>query len=229
MTSTNMGVGEFSKLSEAMWSADDEQARLQLAVDAAVGLVEHCDHAGFTVNENVGALATRVGSDDVVLRANELQFELGEGPCLDVARDQVTLICPDLTDERRYPAWAARVHTELGVGSMMSLLVYTSRDSYGCLSLYADEARCFDSDDVVVAETLAAHLAIEMRSGREITQLGQALNNRLMIGRAEGILMERLRISSEQAFDYLRRISSHTNRKLVVVADEIVSTRKLPS
>jgi len=227
VTTTNTGVGEFSKLSDAMWSARDEQDRLQLAVDAAVQLVRGCDHAGFTVNE-VGALVTRVGSDDTVLRANELQQELGEGPCRDVARDQVTLICPDLTQERRYPAWAARVHAELGVGSMMSLLVYTARDSFGCLSLYADAGKSFDSDDVVVAETLAAHLAIGMRSGREVTQMGQALDSRLTIGRAEGILMERLQMSAEQAFDYLRRVSSHTNRKLAVIADEIVSTRRLP-
>ena len=57
---------------------------------------------------------------------------------------------------------------------------------------------------------------------------GVAMDNRTTIGRAEGILMERLGISADQSFDYLRRVSSTTNRKLVEVANEIASTGRLP-
>ena len=67
-----------------------------------------------------------------------------------------------------------------------------------------------------------------MSAEREIDQLGMAIISRLVIGRAEGILMERLDISADQAFDYLRRISSTTNRKLVAVASDIARTRTLP-
>ena len=63
---------------------------------------------------------------------------------------------------------------------------------------------------------------------REIRQLHQGLESRTLIGQAEGILMERLGLSSCQALEYLRRVSSHTNRKLVNVAAEIAETRELP-
>jgi hypothetical protein len=164
----------------------------------------------------------------VVSRANQIQNELGEGPCLDVLRDADTLISSDLTREERWPRWAARVRQELGVNSAMSLLVYTDRHSFGALSLYAQQGKHFDQDDLVVSQSLAGHLAVIMAAEREIEQLGSALHTRIIIGQAEGILMERFDLNVDQAFDYLRRVSSHTNRKLVDIATEIAHTRKLP-
>ena len=85
-----------------------------------------------------------------------------------------------------------------------------------------------DVDDVAVAQALAGHLALAMSAEREIDQLGMAIISRLVIGQAQGILMERLNISADQAFDYLRRASNDLNRKLVNVASDIARTRKLP-
>jgi GAF domain-containing protein len=220
-------VNEFAQLAQALAAAPNEDARLQLVVDSAVTLLRRVDHAGITINAKPG-LATRVTSDDVVTRANEMQNEMGEGPCLDVLRDADILVSPDLTQEQRWPRWAARVHHELGVNSVMSLLVYTHSHSFGALSLYAQQGKRFDEDDLTVSQSLAGHLAVIMAAEREIEQLGSALHTRIIIGQAEGILMERLELEVDQAFDYLRRVSSHTNRKLVDIASEIVRTRKLP-
>ena len=100
-------LGGFTELAKALAAAPDEDTRLKAAVDAAVDLVTRCDHAGLTVNEN-GRLLTRASTDDLVCRANELQTESGEGPCLDVRRDQNTLVSPELALEERWPAWAPR-------------------------------------------------------------------------------------------------------------------------
>jgi GAF domain-containing protein len=220
-------MGVFKDLAQVLGTASDEGVRIKLAVEAATSLVEHCTHAGFTVNQ-LGGLSTEASSDDVVQRANELQQELGEGPCLDVMRDQDTLVSPDLARERRWPRWAPRVAQELEVSSLISVLVYTDTQSYGALSLYAPRDNAFDADSVAIAQTLAGQLAMVMTSGREIDQLGRALHSRTIIGQAQGILMERLDIDAAQAFDYLRRMSSHTNRKLVALAEEIARTRELP-
>lgn len=227
VSEANQRMSEFELLARALRSPPDEDARLRLAVDAAVNLVARCDHAGITINEK-GGLLTRVSSDDFVRRANELQHELGEGPCLSVRKDQDTMVV-DLATEQRWPEWAPRVHREFGATSMMSLLVFTDDHSYGALSLYAVGGHQFDVDDVAVAQALAGHLALSMSAEREIQQLGMAIISRLVIGRAEGILMERLDVSADQAFDYLRRISSQTNRKLVAVASDIARTRTLPT
>jgi GAF domain-containing protein len=220
-------LSELTQLAKAMAAARDETARLQVAVDRAVSLVNGCDHAGFTLNHK-GGLVTWVSSDDLVRRANELQQELGQGPCLDVLRDQDTLVSADLAEERRWPAWASQVHRELRVRSMMSLLVFTDTHAFGALSLYAHEGHRFDADDLAMGQALADQLSVVMAAEREIDQLGLALRSRTVIGQAQGVLMARLDIGAGQAFDYLRRVSSCSNRKLVDVAEEIARTRTVP-
>lgn len=227
MDSARHFINEFNQLSQALAAAADDDARLQVAVDSAVLLVDRCDHAGITINDK-GALQTRASSDALVSSANALQSDLGEGPCLDVRRDQNTLVSQDLETEARWPRWAPKVHAELGVDSMMSLLVYTEEHSFGALSLYARHGHRFDADDVAVAQALAGHLSVVMAAERQIDQLGLALHNRNIIGQAQGILMERHDMTAAQAFDYLRRISSNSNKKVAVVAAEIAGTRRLP-
>lgn len=218
---------EFTHLSRALRAVDGETVRLQMVVDAAPALVPTCDYAGMTLNEQ-GGVVTRVSSDDVVRRANELQFELCEGPCLEMDRAQDTVVIPDLACDHRWPRWSTSVQEELGVSSMMSLLVYTDRRSYGALSLYASRGRRFDSEDVAIAQGPAGHLAGIIAAGREIQQLETAVHSRTIIGQAQGILMALLDIDADRAFDYLRRVSSESNRKLSVVAAEITRTRRLP-
>lgn len=59
---------------------------------------------------------------------------------------------------------------------------------------------------------------------RQVEQLHSAIESRLVIGQAQGVLMERLGLDSTQAFDRLRRISSHANREVSDIAAEIVGT-----
>ena len=218
---------EFKQLSRALATADDESVRLQMVVDSAPALVPGCDHAGLTLNA-AGGVATLVGSDDVVRRANELQFELGEGPCLNMRRDQDTLLSNDLSQDDRWPRWANTVTADLGVHSMLSLLVFTDRQSYGALSLYASGGRDFDADAVAISQGLAGHLALIMATSREIDQLGAGMHSRTVIGQATGLVMGRFDVDADRAFDYLRRVSSNANTKIVDVAAMIVRTRRLP-
>jgi hypothetical protein len=222
-------VGEFTQLSQALAAAPDEHARLEIAVNCAVSLMSGCDHAGFTVHRKGGLVTPVSSSGELVRRANELQQELGEGPCLDALRDQETPVSMDLATEPRWPRWAPRVHRELGVGSMMSLLIYTEKQhSYGALSLYAHVGHRFGPDDWAIGHALAGHISVILSAECQIDQLGMAVHTRTHIGQAQGILMERFDIGADQAFDYLRRVSSNSNRKLAEVAEEIARTRKLP-
>ena len=102
-------MGVLKESTVALGSTVDEGAGSSLAVEAATSVVERCSHAGFTVNDK-GGLSTEASSSDVVRRANDLQQELGEGPCLDVMRDQDTMVSSHLAQDRRWPRWAPRVH-----------------------------------------------------------------------------------------------------------------------
>ena len=215
---------EFADLARALGAAGEEGDRLMLAVDAAVELIPGCLHAGITVNRD-GTCHTLASTGEVLGLVNDLQNELGEGPCHAPDREEEVVIITDLVVDKRWSAWGGRVHGDFELGSVISMLVFTARGSYGTLSLYGAGSNAFDEDDIATALALAGHLAVALAAGREIEGMGAALQSRTVIGQAEGILMERLGVDVDQALAYLKRVSSHTNTKLVQVAAEIVRDR----
>jgi hypothetical protein len=222
---TEKVTGEFARF---VHGARTEDARVQRGVDLVVELVDGRDHAGVTMasRDRVWGAAT---TDQVVADGDALQYELGEGPCLDAVRFQHTVISHDLAGDRRWPRWGLRMVSEYGVHGMLSLLLYTDQDTIGALNLYADRTDPWTSDAIAVAHVLADQLAVAVADGREIDHRGKAMAGRTVIGQAQGILMERFGIDADQAFAYLRRVSQDTNRKLVDLAQDLVANRCLPS
>lgn len=202
-------------------------ARLRRGAALAVELVDGCDHAGVTLASAV-ALEAGAASDAVVLRGDAWQYELSEGPCLDAVRLARTVLSQDLALDPRWPTWAPRVRTELGVRAMLSLPLALDHAVLGALNLYADRSGAWTDDAVAVAHGLADQLVAALADAREIEHLGRAVAGRTVVGQAQGILMERLDLDAEQAFAYLRRVSQSRHLRLLVVAEELVATRQLP-
>jgi hypothetical protein len=105
----------------------------------------------------------------------------------------------------------------------------------GALNLYARYPRAFGVIDRGRGLLLASLAGLAFTTAlaheeeeRKATQLHAALATREMIGQAQGILMERERVSSDQAFDILRRASQHLNLKLRAVAQSLVDTGERP-
>jgi AmiR/NasT family two-component response regulator len=76
---------------------------------------------------------------------------------------------------------------------------------------------------------VAAHAAVAFSDSQEISQLTQALDTRDLIGQAKGILMERFKITAQQAFQILTRASSESNIKLRAVAEHLTSSGEILS
>ncbi|MCZ2815057.1 GAF and ANTAR domain-containing protein [Modestobacter sp. VKM Ac-2984] len=152
-----------------------------------------------------------------------LQSEFDEGPCLDALREQQTVRVDDLADDRRWPRFAAEA-SRRGAGSMLSFQLFTEGDNLGALNLFAQEPHSFDAESETVGQIFASHAAIALSAARQESNLRSAMDSRDLIGQAKGILMERHRLTASQAFELLVRASSHTNRKLLDVADELTST-----
>lgn len=227
MSAERTTTTEFADLARALGAADGEVDRLMLAVEAAVELIPSCLHAGVTINRG-GKCHTLASSSELLHVINDLQNELDEGPCHTPGREDEIVVVDDLTTDPRFARWGARVHADHQLATVVSILVFTARGSYGTLSIYGTGPHAFDADDLATAQALAGHLAVALAAGREIEGMGAALQSRTIIGQAEGILMERLDVDSDQALAYLKRISSHTNTKLVQVAADLVRTRRLP-
>ena len=220
-------VKDFAEVMRELYAAPDESGPLQLAVDLVVKLIAGCDHAGVSIVQGRDIL-TPARSDDVVRRGDALQYQFDEGPCLDSVRCHATVISQDLRQEKRWPRWAPRVVSDLGIQGMMSLCLYANAHSYGALNLYADGINAFEPEDQAIAQTFSAQVSVALAARREIGQRSIAMAHRTVIGQAEGILMERLGMDADHAFGYLRRLSQTGHRKLIDICDDIVKTRQLP-
>lgn len=107
--------------------------------------------------------------------------------------------------------------------SVLCLQLFVTEQSIGALSLYSTRVDAFDADDCAAAVIFAAHVAVAMSAAEAEHNLDTALVNRLAIGQAEGMLMQRYGMSADQAFAVLVRVSQDTNRKLVDVSRQIAT------
>jgi GAF domain-containing protein len=201
-------------------------------VSLSVATIEGCDFAGLFLLDGV-TVTTPVRTDPVVDLIDKFQHDSSEGPCLDAISERSIFYAADLDDESRWPLFASRA-AQAGVRSVLALPV-SRNDSLGALNLYARSPIAFGVVDRAKAVILAslAGLAVTVaqsyeQGGMSIEDFRAALGTRELIGQAEGILMERERISADHAFDILRRASQHLNIKLREVAQHLVDTGESP-
>ena len=169
----------------------------------------------------------RGATSELAAEIDGLQTRYDEGPCLNALREHSTVRVDDFATERRWPRFAAEAH-RCGAGSLLSFQLFTDGVNLGALNLYAAVPHAFDADAEAVGQTFASHAAIALSAARQEENLRLALDGRDMIGQAKGILMERYRLTAPQAFEVLVRASTHTNRKLFDIADELTSTGAMP-
>jgi len=169
----------------------------------------------------------------IAMDADELQYERGYGPCLDAGRAGELFIVEDMTTEERWPDYA-RHAAERGVGSSLSVPLPFQGATIGALNNYAVRPRSFSETDVAVGEEVAAFVAIAVgnadaaaRASQDVTNMRRAMESRSVIEQAKGILMERYKITAEQAFTLLTHASQRSNVKLRDVAEELTTTGAL--
>lgn len=228
---TGQATGEdlaarLSELARILQHEDDLDDTLQAITHAAVDTVPGARYAGIAMVEGRREVRTRAGTDDLVYAVDQAQYDTGEGPCLATLYDERTVRLPDLSAETRWPRFTARV-ADLGVGSMLSLQLFVEADNLGALNLYASDTDAFGDKSEQVGLMFAAHAAVAMAGALKAQQLTRAMDIRDLIGQAKGMLMERHRLTGEQAFALLVRVSQHTNTKLVDVARSLVDTGAL--
>jgi GAF domain-containing protein len=215
-------VEQLAELARNLGSQPTTQQTLDHAVRAALGLIDGCEWAGISVAKGDAPIQTVSATGHVPARSVEIQRELGEGPCLETTWEDNVLHLPDLAKEERWSRWVAAVRAELGVGSVLCVRLSQHQRRHEVLSLYSPTVGAFDSGDEMVALTVAAQAAVALAAVERVEQLGDALSSRTMIGQAVGLVMHRFGLTGDEAFELLRRHSNDQNRKLVLLAKEMV-------
>jgi GAF domain-containing protein len=178
---------------------------------------------------------TVVSTGELATELDETQYERGHGPCLHAARTGELTEIPDTRADDRWPDYLPRA-VERGNLSSLSIPLAIDPDERvtGALNIYARRPDAFDEASRSVATRFAPYAAVATgnlyayQSARDMADnLQAALESRAVIDQGKGILMERYKLTADQAFQLLARASMTSNRKLRDVADHLVQTGEL--
>jgi GAF domain-containing protein len=213
-----------------LFNEPDMQHTLQRVVDAAAENLDGEVWVSVSLVRQRREVETPASSDDRAARADELQYHLEEGPCLDAIWEQETFQIDDMATDEHYPEWSRAVTEETGIRSSLSLQLFTdeNQDRLGALNLYSPDPHAFDAETRGEGLAFAAQAAVALRSAQNEEHLRTAMATRTVIGQAQGILMERLKLTPDQAFAVLSRLSQDRNQKLRDVARRLVETGEIP-
>jgi GAF domain-containing protein len=184
---------------------------------------------GVTVGQNFRAV-TLAASDEQTRRIDQLQYDFGEGPCLETLATGKPQYIADTASEARWPSFCPAAY-EQGMRSCLGLPLSGPSGLMGCYNLYSMWPDAFAEPDRGQLEMFAANaagaiaVAVKLADQTQMSDdLHGALASRAVIDQATGIIMALQRCAAAEAFDILRRASQNRNVKVRELAVEIVST-----
>lgn len=199
---------------------------LAYIAEFAARAIPGADGAGLTLMQD--DRPTVSASAEFVRQVDDLQYSIGEGPCITAAQQGCTVSSGSLGGERQWPRFGPRAG-RMGVHSVVSLPLLGHDGVVGALNVYAHSKDAFDDRAIRLGELfaipagLSAQTAGELdRSRRLVAQLTAAMRSREVIDYAVGVVMSRSGCTPSQAFDRLRTISQTEHRRVAAVAQQLI-------
>ena len=193
----------------------------------AVQAIPGADGAGLTLLEADRA-DTVVKSAPFVAVIDDIQYGIGEGPCIRAAATGRTMRSGSLGGDLRWPRFGSRAG-RLGVHSVLSLPLLVQDKVVGVMNVYGHPKDAFSDHSEHIGELFAVPAAIAVQNAQILAQtqrlarnLQAALTNRAVIDQAIGILISRSGITSDEAFTRLRTTSQSGHLTVAAVATRIV-------
>jgi GAF domain-containing protein len=190
--------------------------------------------AGVLLADHDSTLHVVAASNESSHLPEMFQLQGKSGPCLDAYASGVPVAVADLADSaERWPEFTKRAKG-LGFTSVHAFPMRLRAEVIGAVNLFHDTATVLAAEDARVAQALTDIATISVLQLRLLRERGQvaeqlqlALNSRIVIEQAKGMLAELGRVDMGRAFDALRRYARDRNLRLTAVAETIVS-RELP-
>ncbi|WP_037255622.1 GAF and ANTAR domain-containing protein [Kibdelosporangium aridum] len=220
---------QFTDLTRNLLDATSVRGVLEQVATAALRVVPGVDLVSLTLRSPDGSFHTPVHTDPVAVALDQVQYETGEGPCLDAALSPgpAQARSDDLAVESAWPHFGPAA-AAYGVRAVLSVALLPNArppQHSGALNLYSRRAGALRADAHEPALLLATHASLALAGTAAVTHaeitaanMLKAIDSRDVIGQAKGILMARRGITAEKAFDELRRASQNLNIKLTEVA-----------
>lgn len=183
---------------------------------------------GVTLVDPGGTTREVAASDDRARRTEALESELQQGPCIACITDRNVKVITDLEQDMRWPSYR-EVVLPLGWRSALGVPLLVADECIGGLDIYGDQPRPWNAEELRTARLLADMAASYIVHARALgdartlaEQLRHALDSRVLLEQAKGVVAARLEVDVDQAFSVLRRHARDNNLKLRDVARQVV-------
>lgn len=210
-------------------------------VDLLSGLAEdatqllHVASTGILLADPRHVLHVVAASSEAARALEVYQLQREQGPCLDCFRTGVPVSVPDLAAEAaRWPLFA-RAASEAGFASVHAVPLRLRDTVLGTMGLFGAQLGALDDDDLELSQALAYVAAVAIVQDRAAAdsalvneQLQTALNSRVVLEQAKGVLSQRGDLDMDRSFAVLRRYARDHNLRLTDVARAVVR-RELPA
>ncbi len=192
---------------------------------------------GLMLADENGQLHYMAASTESARHLELFQLQHDEGPCLDCFRTGQPVTIADLSEnDTRWPAFTPRAW-EAGIRSVHAFPMRLRNRVIGALNVFDEDPMPFRSEDIKVVQALADVATIAIIQERAISraetlteQLQGALNSRVAIEQAKGMIAHRHGVDVDEAFDRLRAHARRSQLRLADLAREIVAgTADIPS
>ncbi len=185
--------------------------------------------AGLLLADQRGVLHLAAASSERTHELEVFQLQRAQGPCLDCYRTGELVTVANLADEKqRWPQFTAAAQS-LGFGSVHAVPMQLRGNRLGALGLFGDRPGLLGAGDLALAQALVhvASVAIvneKSAADRDLVnaQLQHALNSRVVLEQAKGVLAHAGRLDMDDAFTVLRRYAREHGEQLSVVARRVV-------
>ena len=218
---------ELSRFAESLKADFDvEEALHSLCVASAQAL--GVDGTGVALSMPHGRTQYITATDATTMHVERCQDELHEGVCLTAIDSAQVVAVDDLTVDERWPAYRPMV-LDAGFSSAAGVPIGFRGEMIGALNLYAVASRAWTTEELDAAKMVANVAAGYLVNGRLLRdaetladQLQQALDSRVVIEQAKGILSERYRMTPDAAFEVVRGYARSRRTNIHAVAKEVV-------
>ncbi|AMM34700.1 histidine kinase [Sinomonas atrocyanea] len=220
-----------ARLADLLLTRESAEEAVQSLALAAKEAIPHASGAGATLIDGRGRKTSTGATDEVVLEADRLQYEMGQGLCLSAWAEGTSQTIEDIGTETRWPLWT-RAAASLGLRSALSAPLISGGTPIGAMKVYSDKAGMFSAHDLRLLEMLARPAAIMLANlqARDAAQRASALMTAAIADRdairmATGIIMERERLGPDEALSRIIDLSRLEQRALSDTAQDIVAGR----
>lgn len=205
-------------------------AKLETVVEIAKRTTPNCDAAGVSLLIEQEPTTAAVDGR-LAVEIDLVQYETGQGPCLDAISGAHVVRIDVLDGDTRFAHFAPGA-LALGINSVLSTPLAAHGRTVGALNLYSHEMNAFDAHAEELVQPLAAYAAevistspLYAYSLDMVDGLVESLESRALIDRAAGVIMGTEQATAEEALDRLRELALASGESMRTVATWVIEER----